>query len=73
MSSLRKVSKKVYACTVDWEHELGWASDLEGAMPLYTKLEKLKRERECVSQCGIVRLEIKYVRTVKRANYEDLK
>lgn len=31
-------TKTFYACGVDWDHEMGEASDLEGKMPLYSSL-----------------------------------
>jgi hypothetical protein len=50
--------KKLYACGVDWQHEIGEASDLEGKMPLYSSVEVLKKSRKCWQECGIVELEI---------------
>lgn len=53
-----KASKTLYLCGVDWQHEIGHASDLEGKMPLYSSLKRLKAERKCWKECGIVALEV---------------
>lgn len=57
--------KTVYVCGVDWQHEIGQASDLEGKMPMYSSIEKLRRERKCTHECGIVELKIREVRWVQ--------
>jgi len=49
---------KLYACGVDYQHEIGHASDLEGNMPLYSSVKALKRTRKCWEECGIVELEL---------------
>ncbi len=49
---------KLYACGVDWQHEIGEAGDLEGKMPLYSSIEELKAQRTCWAECGIVVLEL---------------
>lgn len=56
----------VYACGVDWQHEIGEAPDLEGKMPLYSSIEELKSKRSCWKACGIVRLEISLVKWVEQ-------
>lgn len=56
--------KKLYACDIDWRHEIGEASDLEGTMPLYSSLEILKKKHPCWKECGVVELELTKVRTV---------
>lgn len=53
------MSKKLYACGIDWQCEIGEAPDLEGKMPLYSSIEELKKARPCWEECGIVELEIK--------------
>lgn len=38
------MSKRIlYACGVDWQCEIGEASDLEGKMPLYSSISFCKR------------------------------
>jgi hypothetical protein len=37
---------------------MGEAPDLEGRMPLYSSVEKLKAKRTCWSECGIVELKV---------------
>ena len=61
--------KTLFACGVDWQHELGEASDLEGSMPLYSNIEYLKAERGCWKDCGIVELKLELV---KWAEPQDL-
>lgn len=43
-----------YACLTDWTHERDYLP-----IRLYKSLEKLKRDRDCVNECGIIQLEIK--------------
>lgn len=57
--------KTMYACSVDWVHEMGAAPDLEGRMPLYSSLAKLKAQRTCWSECGIIEIELREVRVVE--------
>jgi len=56
---------KLYTCGVDWQHEIGQASDLEGKMPLYSTIEDLKRKRTCWKECGIVEVELKLKKWVE--------
>lgn len=62
---------KLYACGVDWQHEIGphGAPDLSGKVPLYNSIEDLKAKRKCWIECGIVELE---VTLVKWAEKQDL-
>ena len=52
------MSKIVYACGVDWQHEIGEARDIEGKMPLYSSIEELKEKRTCWKACGIVEIKL---------------
>lgn len=54
----RSKTISLYACGVDWDHEIGEASDLEGRQPLYSSVDRLKKERKCTHQCGIVKLSL---------------
>jgi len=56
--------RKLYACGVDWQHEIGEAPDLEGKMPLYSSVEELKQKRTCWDECGIVEIELKVTKWV---------
>jgi len=47
---------KVYACGVDFQHELGEVSDYT---KVYSSPEDLKRQAPCWEECGIVELEVK--------------
>lgn len=58
----------VYACGVDWQHEICEAPDIEGKMPLYSSIQELKADRTCWRACGIVRLEISLVDWVHPQN-----
>lgn len=49
----------MYCCGVDWQHEIGEAPDLEGKIPLYSSIEKLKAKRTCWEECGILEIELK--------------
>jgi hypothetical protein len=50
--------KTLYTCGVDWQHEIGEASDLEGSMPFYSSIELLKKNRPCWKECGIIELKV---------------
>lgn len=56
-----KGTRTVYSCGVDWQHEIGQAEDLEGTMPLYSSVERLKKDRTCWAECGIVQLNLSKV------------
>lgn len=43
-----------YMCGVDFQHELAHIGG-----PIYASVEDLKAKRECVKQCGIVKVEIR--------------
>lgn len=60
----KKESKTVYICKTDWDWEVGEASDLEGKMPMYSDLEKLKKERPCWDSCGVLQLKVTEVKKV---------
>ena len=53
-------TKTVYCCGVDWQYEIGEASDIEGSMPFYSSVEELKEKAPCWQSCGIVRLELSF-------------
>jgi hypothetical protein len=56
---------KLYTCGIDWQHEIGKAPVLEGNMPLYSSIKKLKKYRTCWKECGIVELDIKLIKWVE--------
>lgn len=58
-----------YMCMVDFECELGMASD---GNKVYPSLEDLKEYRSCVSQCGIVKVAVVAVEIVQEQDYSDL-
>lgn len=61
---MKSKTKTFYLCGVDWQHEIGEASDLEGRQPLYSSVKGLKKKSPCWEECGIVKVEIKLVRWV---------
>lgn len=70
----QKNIKYLYCCGVDWQEEIGAASDIEGRMPLYTSVEKLKKDKSCWKSCGIVKLKVEFVEWVEKQNlfiYEE--
>lgn len=54
----------MYACGVDWQHEIGEASDLEGKQTMYSSIEELKAKSPCWDSCGIVEIKLGLVRWV---------
>lgn len=63
------MSKTVYACGVDWQHEIGEAPDIEGNMPLYSTIEELKKDRTCWKSCGIVELTLTLNKWIEPQNF----
>lgn len=55
---------KAYLCTTDWNTELPvmQANDVR----IFTSLSELKKQRTCWPECGIIEIEIKKKRTVKK-------
>ena len=62
------MSKYLYTCGVDWQHEIGEADDIEGSMPFYSSVEDLKKSRPCWKTCGIVKLKIQLDSWVVKQN-----
>lgn len=56
----------MYMCMTDFDTEMGH-SEVE----MYPSVEQLKKERECVSECGIVEVNVKFSRVVQEPNYND--
>jgi hypothetical protein len=50
-----------YMCQIDWDHELGNASD---GNTVYPSIEALKRGHECWEECGIVEVEVRCTKVV---------
>jgi hypothetical protein len=51
----------VFMCRVDYKYDL-----LNGEVYIYPSLEELKEKRKCVDECGIVELELSFVRIVEK-------
>lgn len=56
---------KGYMCATDWHHELGHAHD---GNKVYPSVKAIKRELTCTDECGIVQVEVRFIRTVKRGS-----
>ena len=52
---------KAYMCKTDWEHHV--PDDDRGCHIYFTKEDAIG-ERKCIKGCGLVELEIKYVKTI---------
>ena len=59
---MSEVSKIGYMCATDWYWELGEA---RGGTKVYCSVSDLKRERKCVSSCGIVKVKVELVEVVE--------
>lgn len=57
--------KVCYMDMVDWQHELGYASDGTRVFP---SVEDLKRFATCWERCGIVKVEIRFIEVVEPQN-----
>lgn len=68
MRKNKKGVKIVYACGVDWQHEINEAPDLEGKMPLFSSIKELKKHRQCWDECGIVEIELTLKKWVEPQN-----
>lgn len=51
-----------YMCLVDWQHE---APFNDSGNRIYYSVESLKKHRPCVLKCGIVKVRVKYQKTMK--------
>jgi hypothetical protein len=56
-------------CAVDFQFHLG--DDVDPAR-VYADEETLRAERGCVSECGIVEVEVSVVRWVQHSDYSSL-
>lgn len=55
-----------FMCKTDFEHDARGASD--GAN-IYPSEAAVRRERKCVSECGIVEIEVTLKRVVQETNF----
>jgi hypothetical protein len=53
---------------VDWQHELGAAL---GGNRLYPDAKDCKENRPCTRECGIVEVEVRFIRWVEPQNFGD--
>lgn len=51
-----------YMCRIDWECEIGQASD---GNKIYPSIDDLKRHHDCAEQCGIVEVQVSLLRIVE--------
>lgn len=52
-----------FMCRTDWEYEFGSANDGNRVFP---SKEALEKEKPCVFECGIVQVEVKLIRVVRK-------
>ncbi len=50
-----------YMCAIDWEHEIGNASD---GNKVYPSVEALKKHHTMWEECGIVEVEVTVISTI---------
>ena len=53
--------KKAYVCGVAWQHEIG-----ETDVTMYESARRCRKERGCTEECGIVEIEVRFKRWVKK-------
>jgi len=66
---MSKKSFKVYVCGVDFQHEIGNASD---GNTIYPSVAALKAHAKCWKGCGIVELNLTLSKWVVEQNYEEM-
>lgn len=70
MPTIKKDSKTVYVCGVDWQCEIGEASD---GNKIYPSPQNLKKYGHGNSGCGIVECTISFNRWVEKQDYEEMR
>ena len=55
-----------YMDKIDFECEIGLAS---GGNTIYPSIEDLKEHKKCVSECGIVKVEVKLIEVIEESKY----
>jgi hypothetical protein len=55
-----------YMCKTDWECELGNAYDGNKVFP---SIKALKEHYRCVDECGIVKVQVRLLRVVKKGMF----
>jgi len=66
---MKKKSIKVYACGIDFQHEIGNASD---GNKIYPSIDALKEHAKCWKGCGIVELNLTLNKWVVEQNHEEM-
>ena len=56
-----------YMCAVDFAHEVGEAY---GGIPVYASIEDIKEQRDCVDECGIIKVKIEKIELVEKGVYK---
>ncbi len=51
-----------YMCLVDWKYEVPYNS---AGNRIYYSLDAIKEQRSCVDECGIVELEVTFVKAIQ--------
>ena len=57
-----------YMCLVDWEYEIGHASD---GNRVYPSLHALQEHHDCWAECGVVEVEVRSIRTVVPEDHSE--
>lgn len=65
---MKSKSIKVYACGVDFQHEIGHAS----SNTIYASVEDLKRKRACWRGCGIVELNVSLNKWIETQDLKEM-
>ena len=56
-----------YMDKIDFECEIGLQS---GGNTIYQSIEDLKEHKKCVSECGIVKVEVKLIEVIEESKYQ---
>ncbi len=66
ISEHKKRPRIGYMCLTDFDHELG---DASGGTRIFCSVKDLSEHYPCVKECGIAKVEVYYVRTVKKGKF----
>jgi hypothetical protein len=61
-----KTSATGYMCAIDWQDEIGHASD---GNRVYPSIDALKEHHECWAECGIVEVCVTFKKIVAKSQY----
>jgi hypothetical protein len=55
--------RKAYLCGTAWDHDMLEARD---GVRIYPSVQDLAREKNCIKECGVFEVEVRYVRTIRK-------